>query len=253
MAKKASKAIEEAESEPGPTGYRGIGQHALSFLEALRENNDRAWFAANKSIYDEQLDAPFRELVRDLAARLDATGSEFAPNPKSPVYRIYRDVRFSKNKDPYKTHLGASLHRGGDKSSPGILYVHVQPAASFAAAGFYAPEAPLLRAIRQAIADDPSTFVDVTRDLQARGLAFGETDPLTRMPKGFEDHADSPAAEYLRYRSFIVARPIPDDDLERHDLAATIVEFAEVAHPLLEFVWTGTEGKPKPKARKKKA
>ncbi len=251
MAKKASKAVEPVEAEP--SGFRGIGQHALSFLQALRDNNDRTWFAANKSIFDEQLDAPFRELIRDLGARLAAIGSEIAVNPKAPVYRIYRDVRFSKNKAPYKVHLGAGLHRGGDKARPGLLYVHIQPAASFVAAGFYVPEAPHLKAIRQAIADDPSTFLKIAQALQSRGIQFGEADPLTRMPKGFEDQAESPAAEYLRYRSLIVARPILDDDLERHDLAATLVEFARLAAPFLEFIWKGTEAKSKAKEGKSKA
>ncbi len=253
MARKATQPAKlEIPAEPEPTGFRGIGLHALSFLEALRENNERNWFAANKSIYDEQLLAPFRELVVDVGQRLDRAGSPLKPNIKALVYRIYRDVRFSKNKTPYKTHLGASLHRDGDKSSPGLLYLHVQPGGSFMAAGFYVPEAPHLKAIRRAIADDAPAFAKLARSLQAQGLGFADADPLTRMPKGFEDQPGSPAAEYLRYRSFVVSRPIADDDLERHDLGATIVDFARTAEPLLRFLWSRTEATPVPARRKPK-
>ncbi len=230
-------AAKKASEGPEAGGFRGFGSQALPFLAALRANNDRDWFAANKGIFLEELDGPFRELVAEVAGLLAASGSPLGPVARNPVYRIYRDVRFSKDKSPYKTNLGAGFHRGGDKKSPGLVYVHVEPAGSFVAAGFYMPEPPLLKAIRQAIAADPAPFLGLLGPLEARGIALAPGDPLARMPKGFEDQAGSPVAAMLRSRSFIVARPIADDDLERRDLAGTLAEFARDVTPFLDFFW----------------
>lgn len=226
---------------PETGGFRGFGSQALPFLTALRENNDRAWFTENKSIYQDECDAPLRELVREAGALLEAKGVPLAPQAKSPVFRIYRDVRFSKDKSPYKTNVGASLHREGDKSRPGLLYIHVEPGGSFVAAGFYLPEPPMLKALRSAIADDPAGFDKALKALASKGLAFGDGDPLARMPKGYEDFANSPHAALLRNRSFITARPLKDDDLERRDLPEVVARFAVDALPLLEFFWSRVE------------
>ncbi len=219
-------------------GFRGFGSQALPFLLALRENNDRDWFAANKSTFVEECDAPLRELVREVGARLEKAGSPLAPLSKNPVFRIYRDVRFSNDKSPYKTNLGAAFHREGDKARAGLLYIHVEPGSSFLAAGFYHPEPPALKALRSAIAEDVPGFERLVQVLGSKGLEFGRGEPLSRMPKGFEELADSPVAEILRFRSFVVSRPLGDDDLERRDLPEVVVRFAKDASPLLDFFWS---------------
>ena len=230
-AKKAGKGIEES------GGFRGFGSQALPFLLALRENNDREWFAENKSTFVEECDAPLRELVREVGTRLSEAGSPLAPLAKNPVFRIYRDVRFSNDKSPYKTNLGAGLHREGDKAKPGLLYIHVEPGSSFVAAGFYHPEPPALKAFRSAIAGDAVKFEELVRSLGSKGLELSKDESLSRMPKGFEGLADSPVAEALRSRSFIVSRSLADDDLERRDLPEMVVRFAGDSMPLLEYFW----------------
>ena len=235
-ARKAEKAIEES------GGFRGFGSQALPFLLALKENNDREWFAEQKSTFVEECDVPIRELVREVGSKLAEAGSPFAPVPKNPVFRIYRDVRFSNDKSPYKTNLGASLHREGVKARPGILYIHVEPAGSFLAAGFYHPEPPTLKELRQAVADDPAKFESTLRTLAKSKLEPTAGEPLARMPKGFEAFADSAVAEYLRYRSFLLSRPLQDEDLERRDLPDTVVKFARDASPFLEFFWSRIPG-----------
>ena len=130
-AKKAAKDHEKAGVPEGPGGFRGFGSQALPFLQALRENNERDWFAENKSTFIEECDAPLRELVREVGSRLEEEGLPLAPIARNPVFRIYRDVRFSHDKSPYKTNLGAALYREGDKSRPGMLYIHVEPGGSF--------------------------------------------------------------------------------------------------------------------------
>ena len=216
-------------------GFRGFGTQALLFLAALQENNDREWFAVNKSTYVEECDAPLRELVAEIGAGLAARGIPLAPLVRNPVFRIYRDVRFSKDKSPYKTHMGAALHRAGDKTRPGLLYIHVEPEGSFLAAGYYQPEPPLLKAFRSAIVAEPVGFAELVQVLESNGLRLDEGEPLARMPKGFEEHGGSPVAEAIRKRSWTTSQPLADDDLERHDLAEVAVRFAVAAWPLLGY------------------
>ncbi len=227
-----------AKSAPDSTeaaGFRGFGSHALLFLRALAENNDRDWFNLNKSTYLEECDAPLRELVQEIGAGLESKGVPLAPVAKNPVFRIYRDVRFSTDKSPYKTNLGAALYRDGDKSRPGLFYIHIEPGQSFFAAGFYHPEPPVLKEYRSAIAADPSGLANLVRALESKGLKLDNGEPLARMPKGFEDQAESPVAAILRKRSLITSRPLADDDLERPDLADVAIQFATAALPLLEY------------------
>ena len=237
----AGKKAAKAGPGEGSGRFRGFGSQALPFLAALKENNDREWFAANKGIFLEELDGPFRELIGEVGGLLAASGSILAPVARNPIYRIYRDVRFSKDKSPYKTNLGAGLHRGGEKSSPGLVYVHVEPGGSFLAAGFYQPEAPRLKLLRDAIAGGAGPFAKLIEALAAKGLALHRGDPIGRMPKGYEALADSPVAASIRMRSFLVSRPLADDDLERRDLPSVIAGFAEDASPFLRFFWAGLD------------
>jgi uncharacterized protein (TIGR02453 family) len=232
------KPVQGTEGGEAPLGgFRGFGSQALPFLRALRENNERNWFAENKATFLEECDTPLRELVREVGIKLEAQGMPFAPVARNPVFRIYRDVRFSRDKSPYKTNVGAALYREGEKARPGLLYIHVEPGKSFLAAGFYHPEPPLLKALRSSILDDPAGFEGVVRALASKGLELGESEPLARMPKGFEASADSPFAAVVRSRSLVVGRPLADDDLERRDLPEEVTRFAEDALPLLEFFW----------------
>jgi uncharacterized protein (TIGR02453 family) len=240
-AKKAAKGSPKVKAPEGPGGFRGFGSQVLPFLQALRENNERDWFAENKSTFVEECDAPFRELVRAVGVRLEEKGLPLAPIPRNPIFRIHRDVRFSHDKSPYKTNMGAALYREGDKSRPGMLYIHVEPGTSFIASGYYRPEPPQLKAMRSAIAEDTDGFGRMIKALKANGLELGRGEPLARMPKGFEAFADSPVAEPIRFRSFVVSKPLADDDLERRDLPEVVVRFAESALPLLTFFWSRME------------
>ena len=232
------KSQAKAKSALGPSegeGFGGFGSQALQFLQALRENNDREWFAISKATYLDECDAPLRALVAAIGVGLKARGIPLAPSTKAPVFRIYRDVRFGHNKDPYKTNIGAALYPDGDKTRPGLLYVHVEPGRSFLAAGFHQPDTPRLRAIRAIIAADPAGFASLVATLEAGGLHLDDGEPLIRLPRGFEEHADSPIADALRKRSFITTRPLTDDDLGRRELVDITLHFAAAAHPLLAY------------------
>ena len=159
------------------------------------------------------------------------TGSAKASN-----FRIHRDVRFAKDKSPYKTNAGAVMSRDGTKSGKGILYVQVGgEERAFVAIGFYGPEPDDLAAIRHAIAHSPERWRTVEEALGEAGLTLSRGAATARMPKGFEAFAGSPSAGVLKFRNLIVSREIPVARIFEVGLIDDIVAFARSGLPLLEF------------------
>lgn len=221
--------------------FPGLSDDGLQFLRDLRENNEREWFKPRKSTYDDEILEPMRMLVADLSRRLPEAGLPLAGDPKRAVFRIYRDTRFSKNKAPYKTHVAASLHRGGEKSAPGGLYVHVEPGATLIGGGFWRPEPQMLRQWREWLVADPEAFLDVAEAVRGAGLRFQATGDnlLKRMPRGFEDHADSPVAHFLKWKAGFVAfhDDVPDEAVQSPAFADVVEETALSLRPLLDYGW----------------
>lgn len=189
--------------------FPGFRSEAFTFLRELAQNNRRDWFKPRKEIFDDEVIWPFRCLIVDAARQATALGLPLTGDPKRSLFRIYRDTRFSKNKDPYKTHVGAVLSRTGSHKDNGVVYLHVEPGKAFVAAGFWRPEASLLRAWRGRMAEAPALFLEMARTLDTAGLAldYGHN-ALKRMPRGFEALADTDVADYLRWKSFIVSRAV---------------------------------------------
>jgi uncharacterized protein (TIGR02453 family) len=221
--------------------FAGFGARALGFLKALGFHQNREWFLENKSLYESEVRAPMAALVVALSAELARREIALTGDPKRSVFRIYRDVRFTKEKHPYKTHCGAALSRDGGKSSAGILYIHVAPEGSFVASGFYRPEPPQLAALRGAIVAAPKRWQTLERQLEAAALPLSREDAMTRLPRHFEHAAGSPLAETLKLRSFIVRRPLTAAALRRAALVCAIADFAGAAEPLLRFGWSSID------------
>lgn len=221
--------------------FPGLSDEGLGFLRSLKENNEREWFKPRKATYDDEVLEPMRMLVADLSRRLPEAGLPLMGDPKRSVFRIYRDTRFSKNKAPYKTHVAASLHRGGEKGAPGGLYVHIEPGASLIGGGFWRPESKDLRRWRERMVADPQAFLDVAEAVRGAGLRFQATGDnlLKRMPRGFQDHADSPVAAFLKWKSGFVAfrDDVPDAAVQTPAFADLVVETALSMRPLLEYGW----------------
>jgi uncharacterized protein (TIGR02453 family) len=187
-----------------------------------------------------------------MVALLDTLASRFAKariplkaNGKKSIFRIHRDVRFSKDKSPYKTHAGALLTRSGAKTKPGggmengLLYLHIDPDGCFAAAGFYMPESADLLKLRKAVAKSGGkSYTAMVAALKRGKLALGEESRLSRVPKGFEALKGGPLDEAIRLKSFIVEEPFAAKQIVKPELADAIVDFAKRARPLLEFGWT---------------
>jgi len=204
----------------------------------LERNNDRAWFAPRKELYARECLEPLRALTVALDAALRKARIPLETDPSRVGFRIYRDVRFSRDKRPYKTNLGTYLPYRGMRGAPGGLYVHVSPNASFVAAAFYQLDREPLQRWREAMAADPKRFQTVMRALERNGVAISkQEDALKRMPRGFEALAQSPLAPYFKLNSFMVSRELSDDDVMDKGLVAECVGLARQAKPLLEYGW----------------
>ena len=180
------------------------------FLRELRENNDREWFKANKSRYDALYKAHV-VIVQELINRISAFDSEIAGlDAKSCIYRIYRDIRFSNDKTPYKTHFGAYMTGYGGRTSPyGGYYLHLEPNNSFLSGGVWCPEPKILKQLRRDIFHNIEEFTGILENekfKQIYGVLEGET--LQRMPDGFPK--DSPYGYILKHKSFVVSCEKPE-------------------------------------------
>ena len=238
--------------------FTGFSAEALDFLTGLRANNDRDWFAEHRAVYDEGLKPVLGALITALSAAFVARKLPLSGDPKGSQFRLHRDTRFSKDKRPYKTHVSATLTRAKpdgshDRMAPGMVYVHIEPAAGeidpfelhdsphghgpFAAAGFYLDERSDIDAFRAAIAADPAGWSKVESALASSGLRLDPGDPVKRMPKGFETHAGGPLEETLKRTRWIVSRPLTQTEIQSADLPETIAAFVAVARPLMDFGW----------------
>jgi uncharacterized protein (TIGR02453 family) len=220
--------------------FAGFPARGLTFLRDLARNNEREWFNARKSTYVDDVDVPLRALLFDVAKRCARAKIPLAPNPRQPTFRVYRDVRFAKDKSPYKTHAGACLYRNGDKTSSGMLYVHIDPKDSFAAVAFYRPDAPVLGALRRAMASG-NGFTKCLAELKKRGCELDMTDSLTRLPRDFSGHAGTALEPYLKLTSLVISRKIDKSALRDPGLAEEVFGLARDAKALLTWGWAALE------------
>jgi uncharacterized protein (TIGR02453 family) len=217
--------------------FQGFGPQALPFFKALKFHQSREWFEANRDTYESAVKGPLGDLVEDVAERLRQAKIPIKGDRKSSAFRIHRDVRFSANKDPYKTNAGVALTRSGAKGDPGVLYFHLSPEECFFAAGFHLPEPGELGRLRAAAARAPEAFKAMTARLRKSGLALSEEEALKRAPRGFEAIDDAEVAAAIRLKSLICLRPVAEPQIASPALAAGFCVFARDALPLLTWGW----------------
>lgn len=215
-----------------------VNPATISFLKALKKNNSKPWFDENRSKY-EAAKKDFENLVQtiiDAHAKNDPSLTDL--KAKECMFRINRDVRFSKNKSPYKTNFGASINAGGKKSMKAGYYFHIEPGESFAGGGIYMPMAPELKKVRQEIEYNSDEFRSIVEGKKFRsvfgGLSESEGMKISRVPQGFDK--ESPVADYLMFKSYIALRNIPDKDLAEKSLVKTVVDSFAALQPLLAFI-----------------
>ncbi|MEM0996668.1 MAG: DUF2461 domain-containing protein [Bacteroidota bacterium] len=211
----------------------------LEFLGELAENNHRPWFEDNKKRY-QAAKKDIATLVDNLIVRLIDIEPELEGlEAKNCVFRIFRDVRFSKNKAPYKTNLGAWIARGGRKSIYAGYYLHVEPGEkSFLAGGSYMPPSDVLKAIREAIDYDPDSLRSVIQAPDFKD-AFGELggDKLKTAPRDYAK--DHPAIDLLRHKSFVVNHPIGDAQLLDGGFLDHAIQVYSTLKPLNDYLNLG--------------
>jgi len=214
-----------------------IKKETFHFLKDLAANNDRDWFQENKARYEEarQNVEDFSDEVLKEIKKIDPSiPSEFSG--KKSMMRIYRDVRFSKNKLPYKNNFGigiSSSGKGGD--TPGY-YIQIQPGQSFIAGGYWMPEADHLKSIRQEIDYNTQDLLKIieTKEFTAHFGGLSQEDKLKTTPKGYD--AEHEHIELLRLKSFTVSEKLKDSDLNSSKAIETIVESLKLINPLTVFL-----------------
>ena len=217
--------------------FAGFGPQALPFFNALQFLQRREWFEANRATYESAIRGPMGDLVEDVAERLRKSKIPINGDRKSSLFRIHRDVRFSPNKDPYKTHAGVVLTRSGDKNDPGLLYFHLSPGECFFAAGFYLPDPDKLGRLRAAAARGPKEFKAMTGKLKKARLRLSTEDSLRRAPRGFEAVDDPEIAAATRLKSMVCLRTVPEAAIASPALVDDFCAFARDALPLLKWGW----------------
>lgn len=217
-----------------------LQQSTLRFLRDLAANNDKAWFDANRDDY-QVAKKDMEQFVQQLFDALTPLEPALAGQVgKDAIYRIFRDVRFSKDKTPYKNHFGAFFTKGGRKWDGAGYYIHVEPGAIFAGGGLWMPQGPLLRAVRQEIDYSFDEFQKLLKEKSFRKY-FTQIDgeSLQKPPQGYEP--DNPAIEYLKKKSFTVGTKLDDALLTSQKAIPELVKVFTAMHPFVVFLNRATE------------
>jgi len=217
--------------------FDGFPREGIDFLKSLKRNNNRPWFEKHKPDYESFVKLPVQSLIVALRPHFERFAPEFDVNPKRSIFRIYRDVRFSKDKTPYKTHAAAHfVLRGKPKGVEGSgYYLHIEPGEVFIGGGIYMPDNDQLKKIRSAIADHSDQFLSIVH-LPKFKKTFGklEGEKLQRVPKGYEpDHA---MAEWLKHKQFFVWIEWPESKCLKDKFVAEVAEVYKAATPLVRFL-----------------
>lgn len=219
-----------------------INTETIKFLKELKKNNSKEWFDQNRKTY-EQAKTNYLSFVEGVLGKMKKIDTSLIDlEPKQCVFRINRDVRFSKNKAPYKVSMGASLSKGGKKVQCAGYYFHLEPGASFIGGGFWMPMAPELNKIRQEINYNTADFNKILNHKKFK-TTFGslsETEKLTRPPKGYD--ADNPAIELLKLKSFVVMCEVKDEALTDKGLSSKIIAEFENMMPFVDFLNKAIDG-----------
>ena len=224
--------------------FTGFRPEAIDFLADLAQNNDRAWFQPRKADYERLLKEPMEAFVEALADGFEAHDLPLQADPKTSIFRIYRDTRFAKDKSPYKTHLGATfpwVERGGSgpishTEHANGAYFHLQPGNNYAGGGMWHATKPRLDAFRQRLLDDERGVHDALED-EAFLAEFGPVEShesLKRVPPGFP--ADHPMSDKARWKDIVFGRRLSDDEVYSPQLPDILARAYAAATPVFRFL-----------------
>jgi uncharacterized protein (TIGR02453 family) len=219
-----------------PSPFRGFPKKGVQFLADLKRHQDRDWFRERKHVFEEFVLHPMQQLAFEAAAACRKRGVPLYAREKNTTTRIYRDIRFRANKDPFHTHIGAGLKRSG-KDEMGELFIYISTEHGYVGAGFWMPERPFLEAWRGAMAREPKKFLAVVASLAKHGLELSQEKPLQRLPRGYSQHEGTPIEGHLKLVSYTTHRKLKLSEVSSPKLIEVVADFALAAKPLLEYGW----------------
>ena len=209
----------------------------FQFFKSLKRNNRREWFHGRNEIYEAEVVNPARLLVEALNGNASFRRLDLHANAQKSLFRIHRDVRFSHDKSPYKTHNGLLLSRSGARDDQGVFYLHLEPGNCFAAVGIWHPEPSLLVKMRMWIVQNPDEAHALLKKLRSKKLAFDSEESLKRVPRGFETVDDEKLIALLKQRNWIVSRNFTEAEMISKTLVKKLEKFLQDSKPLLELCW----------------
>lgn len=217
----------------------------LQFLKQLAKNNTKEWFDTNRKKYEAAKTdfASFIQIVLDDFSKIDTSLSSLTA--KDCMFRINRDIRFSKDKSPYKTNFGAYINAAGKKSMTAGYYLHIQPGESFVGGGMYQPDAPALKKLRQEIDysfDEFSSIINSKKfkSVYTKGFSKDGELSLSRPPKGYDE--TNPAIEFIKLKSIIAMASLTDAQVTDKKFVSTVIKAFEALQPLVIFLNKAVEG-----------
>lgn len=208
----------------------------LTFLGKLAKNNNKTWFDNHRHDYTAAKE-DYEALITDVLAGLSVKEPRMKDlKAKDCVFRIFRDVRFSKDKTPYKAHFGAAMSPGGRKYPGAVYYLHIEPGGkSFAGGGLWMPETPLLKDVRQEIDYNFDEFKKIVNDKTFKKFFKNvEGERLKTLPQGYKE--DNPAIEYLKMKSLTVGYGLDDKEISGKALGKKVVEVFTAMKPFIDFL-----------------
>lgn len=213
-----------------------LQKNTIDFLKSLKKNNNKLWFDENRKLY-ESSKADFEILVQSVINSLSKLDDQYnLLKPKDCIFRINRDIRFSKDKSPYKTNFGAGFTIGGKKSNLAGYYLHIEPGNMFLGGGLWMPDADSLKKIRQEIDYNFSNFKEIVLEKRffSHFGALSTENKLANAPKGYE--TDNIALEYLKLKSFTTSAPISDEMIFNKNFEKKMYEQIILLNPFIEFL-----------------
>jgi uncharacterized protein (TIGR02453 family) len=215
---------------------RYFDAETFGFLRDLTSHNDRAWFNENKDRYEDAVKEPMLEFIADASPELQKLSRNLVADPRptgGSMFRIYRDVRFSKDKRPYKTYASAHFPLGAKGVHGPGYYLHIEPGGSFVAGGMWMPEPSVLQGIRERIAERPAEWK------RARAGLDDPEDALKRPPRGFDP--DHPMIEDIKRKSFTSSGRLSDAQVTGLNLMKAFMARCEEMAPLMRFLAAATD------------
>lgn len=210
----------------------------FAFLQDLAKNNNREWFEANKGRYEEEVKGPALEFIHDFSFHLKALSPHFRADPRAnggSLFRIYRDTRFSKDKNPYKTHTGIQFRheRGKDAHAPGF-YLHLEPKQCFVGLGIWHPDGQTLRKIREGLVEDPKGWKKAVSSSAFKKRLELSGDRLVRPPRGFDP--EHPLIEELKWKEYVAVASLSQKDVLQPNFMKEYASYCLAGKPLVSFL-----------------